>query len=236
MAKFKRLLTEEQLNAIAVGRVQGVSLRGIARSTGIPYETVRDASKRPDVVKVVESVQADIAADADRTTDAVRAERKRETSRKSSATARAKAAAPKIASAAPPPPKRKPPEKKKGLGFVRFGWDANGNFGTSGSGHGDSLSESESFEEFLTRKDEERDLAPYPAPIAILTDDGSTSYDRLITQEIGHAADFLMTYCPGAFSSRNECISALANATTTIDLRSATLLRPEEAPEGSKHA
>jgi hypothetical protein len=95
MAKFKRLLTEEQLNAIAVGRVQGESLRGIARSTGIPYETVRDASKRPDVVKVVESVQADIAADAQRTTDAVREKRKRETSRKSSATARAKAAAPK---------------------------------------------------------------------------------------------------------------------------------------------
>ncbi len=89
MAKFKRLLTEEQLNAIAAGRVQGVSLRGISRSTGIPYETVRDAAKRPDVVKVVESVQADIAADESRTTDAVREKRKRETSAKSSAKHRA---------------------------------------------------------------------------------------------------------------------------------------------------
>jgi hypothetical protein len=89
---FERTLTEEQLNAIAVGRVQGMSLRGIAKAEGIPYTTVRDAAKRPEVAAIVASVQANLAADNERTTAAVREQKAREKSKRSSAKHRAKEA------------------------------------------------------------------------------------------------------------------------------------------------
>jgi hypothetical protein len=234
----KREATPEQIVDVVARRTMGESLRTIEKATGVPRSTISELLRKPDVAAMVETIRAEVNAAENEQAGAVRREREREQSKRSSKVHRDKQireAHGEAHGATPGAPKRKvEPKRKKGLGFVRFGWDAAGNFGHSGSGHGDSLSESESFEEFLTRKDEERDLAPYPAPIAILTDDGSTSYDRLIREEIGRAADFLMTYCPGAFPSRNECISALANATTTIDLRSATLV--QEAPEPARRA
>lgn len=200
---------------IVARRTMGESLRAIEKATGVPRSTVSELLHKPDVIAMVAEIQADIAADAQRTTDAVRVERKRATSRKSSATARDKAAAPKRTSTAPPA-KRKPPEKKKrGLGFVRFGWDANGNFGTSGSGAGDSLSESESFEEFLTRRDEERDL-PAPLTISVQYTGSKTSgtfglrlwsddpYDK---QDVAAAADML--HAEGCYPSRNAATEAI---------------------------
>jgi len=78
MAKFTRALTEDQVVAIAAGRVRGLSMRAISRAEDIPYETVRDASKRPEVTSVVEQVSAEIAATEREQAEAVKRDHKRE--------------------------------------------------------------------------------------------------------------------------------------------------------------
>ncbi len=90
MAKFTRQLTEDQLNAICAGLVQGEFPTAIGRRLGIPRETVRDAAKRPEVANLVEAIRAEDAANENLKVSAVSRERKRETSRKSSKTYSAK--------------------------------------------------------------------------------------------------------------------------------------------------
>jgi hypothetical protein len=91
MAKFQRQLTEEQLNAITVALVQGKFPTAIGRELGIPRETVRDAAKRPEVATLVAEILAEDAANQAQQVDAVRAEKRRATSKKSSAAHREKA-------------------------------------------------------------------------------------------------------------------------------------------------
>jgi hypothetical protein len=91
MAKFKRQLTQEQLNAITAGLVQGKFPTAIGRELGIPRETVRDAAKRPEVATLVATIQAEEQKNENVKVEAVRAERKRATSKRSSQAHRDKA-------------------------------------------------------------------------------------------------------------------------------------------------
>jgi hypothetical protein len=209
-----RKWTKEQVEDVCRRRVQGETTREIGVAVGRNQSVVARLLKAPDVVACIAEVQAGIAATENAKVESVSAERRRATSRKSSAKHRDKA--PKRTSPAPPVRRKPPPpEKKRGLGYVRFGWLPDGTFGCSGSGAGDSLSAGESYEEFLTRKDEERDL-PAPLTISVQYTGSKTSgtfglrlwsddpYDK---QDVAAAADML--HEEGCYPSRNAATEAI---------------------------
>jgi hypothetical protein len=86
----KREVSDEQVLDIVVRRVQEQSLRAIEKATGVPRSTISELLRKPDVIAMVAEIQAEEGKHEAAKVDAVSRERKRETSRKSSATHRDK--------------------------------------------------------------------------------------------------------------------------------------------------
>ena len=156
-------------------RIAGESLRAIEKAVDVPRSSISELLKRPEVVAMVEAEQAAAGAVESDRDAAVGRERRRETNKRSSATyresvKRAELAAAKAESLGRPVPakgKRAPKEEGKGQRYFRFGWDAEGNSGGSWHGGTDDNLMSESEDEWIARRRDERERTPYPASIVV---------------------------------------------------------------------
>jgi len=176
----RREFTPEQVTAIIERRARGESYRVIGKAEDIPHTSAAALLKRPENTAEVERLRDAAAGVEAEQAGAVARERKREQSRRGSAKGRAAAAhaaldaekAVSLGRDVPAKGKRAFTEPGKGQRFMRFGDNADGSQGASWHGGRGDLA-SESLDDHLIRKQEERERAPYPLPIRVLCENAT---------------------------------------------------------------
>jgi len=209
---FERQLAPEAVRDIAASHVAGKTNRVIGAEYGKSHTTIGRLLKQPDVAAEVERLRAEINAAENKQADAVRRERERKQAAVRQANKRTRDSRKKLGIDPSGDPTASRRRLTSGDGRVL------GVFSIPNRGAPFGTLDDESSAQRMNRLERELVLQVM-SDIAILTADGSTSYDRLDAADRERAANFVEHYAGGnPFETREELLAALEDARSTIDL------------------